>query len=56
MNKQTKQHYLVPTAEAVEITPSAAVLQTSDMALIISGNIPEATIPALEISDINITY
>ena len=29
MNKQTKQHYLVPTAEAVEITPSTAILEAS---------------------------
>ncbi len=56
MNKNKKQHYLVPTAEAVEITPSTAVLQTSDMALIIGGTIPEATIPELEISTIDITY
>ena len=30
MKKQTlKAHYLVPTVEAVEITPSAAILQAS---------------------------
>lgn len=29
MKKQTKQHYEVPSVEAVEITPATALLQAS---------------------------
>ncbi len=31
MNKNKKQHYLVPTVEAVEITPSTVILQSGNI-------------------------
>ena len=40
MNKNKKQHYLVPTVEAVEITPSAIIMTSGELDVVTLSALP----------------
>lgn len=40
MKKQTKQHYLVPAVEAVEITPSTVLMTSGELDVVTLSALP----------------
>ena len=51
-----RHFYHTPSVEVLEIKSKTDILLGSDLSLLLSGSIPDAEIPTLEISDIDIIF